>query len=147
MRGLGVWRCQSFATSWWLFLQDVSPASLQDFTLGSTLSVSSLWLSSWNLLLLPTPWPSFIHFSFCQSLYPFHVFCLSILFFLFSLSLVHHNNSLELILFTDLLILPLTQSLFPSLLIMVYLGIVVLAWTSAMMELPSLCGSSIFPWW
>jgi hypothetical protein len=31
-RGLGVWKCRSFASSWWFFLQDVSPASLQDFT-------------------------------------------------------------------------------------------------------------------
>jgi hypothetical protein len=42
MHGLGVWRCWSFASSWWFFLQGVSPASLQDFTLGSTLSASSL---------------------------------------------------------------------------------------------------------
>jgi hypothetical protein len=41
MCGLGVWRCQSFASSWWFFLQDVSPVSLQDFTLGSRLSASS----------------------------------------------------------------------------------------------------------
>jgi hypothetical protein len=33
--GLGVWRCQCFASFWWFFLQGVSPASLQDFTLGS----------------------------------------------------------------------------------------------------------------
>jgi hypothetical protein len=39
---LGVWRCWSFASSWWFFLQGVSPASLQDFTLGSMLSASSL---------------------------------------------------------------------------------------------------------
>jgi hypothetical protein len=39
---LGVWRCQSFASSWWFFLPDVSPSSLQDFTLGSMLSASSL---------------------------------------------------------------------------------------------------------
>jgi hypothetical protein len=38
MCGLGVWQCQSFASYWWFFLQSVSPASLQDFTLGSTLS-------------------------------------------------------------------------------------------------------------
>jgi hypothetical protein len=38
MCGLGVWRSRSFAPSWWFFLQSVSPASLQDFTLGSTLS-------------------------------------------------------------------------------------------------------------
>jgi hypothetical protein len=42
MRGLGVWRSRSFASSWWCFLQSVSLASLQDFTLGSTLSASSL---------------------------------------------------------------------------------------------------------
>jgi hypothetical protein len=36
----GVWR--SFASSLWFFLSGVSPASLQDFTLGSTLSASSL---------------------------------------------------------------------------------------------------------
>jgi hypothetical protein len=38
---LEVWRCQSFACSWWFFLQSVSPVSLQDFTLGGTLSASS----------------------------------------------------------------------------------------------------------
>jgi hypothetical protein len=38
---LVVWRCWSFA-SWWFFLQGVSPVSLQEFTLGSTLSASSL---------------------------------------------------------------------------------------------------------
>jgi hypothetical protein len=38
----GVWRCRSFASSWWFFLLDVSPASLQEFTLGSMLSASSL---------------------------------------------------------------------------------------------------------
>jgi hypothetical protein len=42
MHGLGVWRCQSFASSWWFFLIGVSPASFQEFTLGSTLSASSL---------------------------------------------------------------------------------------------------------
>jgi hypothetical protein len=42
MRRLGVWWCQSFTSSWWFFLQGVSPASLQDFTLGSMLSASSL---------------------------------------------------------------------------------------------------------
>jgi hypothetical protein len=41
MHRLGVWRCQSFA-SWWFFLQSISSESLQDFTLGSMLSVSSL---------------------------------------------------------------------------------------------------------
>jgi hypothetical protein len=40
--GLGVWRCWSFASSWWFFLLGVSTASLQEFTLGSTLSASSL---------------------------------------------------------------------------------------------------------
>jgi hypothetical protein len=39
--GLEVWRSQSFASSQWFFLSGVSPASLQDFTLGSTLSASS----------------------------------------------------------------------------------------------------------
>jgi hypothetical protein len=48
MRGLGVWR-SSFASSWWFFLQGASPASLQDFTLGSMLSASSLYSLSWNL--------------------------------------------------------------------------------------------------
>jgi hypothetical protein len=42
MHVLGVWWCQSFTSSWWFFLQGVSPASLQDFTLESTLSASSL---------------------------------------------------------------------------------------------------------
>jgi hypothetical protein len=42
MRRLGVWRTWSFASFWWFFLQGVSPASLQDFTLGTTLSASSL---------------------------------------------------------------------------------------------------------
>jgi hypothetical protein len=39
---LEVWRGQSFASSWWFCLQGVSPASLQDFTVGGTLSASSL---------------------------------------------------------------------------------------------------------
>jgi hypothetical protein len=42
MHGLGVWRCRSFASSWWFLLPGVSLVSLQDFTLGSTLSASSL---------------------------------------------------------------------------------------------------------
>jgi hypothetical protein len=42
MHGLGVWRCQSFVSSQSFFLKSVSPASVQDFTLGSTLSASSL---------------------------------------------------------------------------------------------------------
>jgi hypothetical protein len=42
MHRLRVWRSQSFASSQWFFLQGVSLASLQDFTLGSTLSASSL---------------------------------------------------------------------------------------------------------
>jgi hypothetical protein len=37
-----VWRGQSFASSWWFCLQGVSPASFQDFTIGSKLSASSL---------------------------------------------------------------------------------------------------------
>jgi hypothetical protein len=37
-----VWRGQSFASSWCFCLQGVSPASLQDFTIGGTLSASSL---------------------------------------------------------------------------------------------------------
>jgi hypothetical protein len=37
-----VWRGQSFASCWWPCLQGVSPASLQDFTLGGMLSASSL---------------------------------------------------------------------------------------------------------
>jgi hypothetical protein len=41
-RGLGVWRSQSFASSQWFFLYSVSPASLQDFSLGGMLSASSL---------------------------------------------------------------------------------------------------------
>jgi hypothetical protein len=51
---LEVWRGQSFACSWWPCLQGVSPASLQDFTLGGTLSASSLLPPSWNLLLAST---------------------------------------------------------------------------------------------
>jgi hypothetical protein len=39
---LEVWRGQSFASSWWFCLQGVSPVSLQDFTIGGTLSASSL---------------------------------------------------------------------------------------------------------
>jgi hypothetical protein len=42
MHSLGVWRCRSFASSWWFFLPGVSPVSLQEFALGSTLSASSL---------------------------------------------------------------------------------------------------------
>jgi hypothetical protein len=42
MHGLGLWRSESFASSWWFFLLGVSPASLQDFTLGGMLSASSL---------------------------------------------------------------------------------------------------------
>jgi hypothetical protein len=42
MHRLEVWRSQSFASSWWLFLWGVSPVSLQDFTLESMLSASSL---------------------------------------------------------------------------------------------------------
>jgi hypothetical protein len=38
---LEVWRGQSFASSQWPCLKGVSPASLQDFTLGDTLSASS----------------------------------------------------------------------------------------------------------
>jgi hypothetical protein len=37
MRCLGVWRSRSFTSFWWFFLQDVPPASRQDFTLGITL--------------------------------------------------------------------------------------------------------------
>jgi hypothetical protein len=37
-----VWRGQSFASSWWPCLQGVSPAFLQDFTVGVTLSASFL---------------------------------------------------------------------------------------------------------
>jgi hypothetical protein len=29
--GLGIWGCQSFASSWWIFLPSVSPASQLDF--------------------------------------------------------------------------------------------------------------------
>jgi hypothetical protein len=43
-----VWRGQSYAFSQWLGLQSVSPASLQDFTIGGSLSASSLYLPSWN---------------------------------------------------------------------------------------------------
>jgi hypothetical protein len=39
---LEVWRGQSFASSRWFCLQGESPASLQDFTIGGTLSASSL---------------------------------------------------------------------------------------------------------
>jgi hypothetical protein len=39
---LEVWRGQSYASSQWLCLQSVSPASLQDFTVGGSLSASSL---------------------------------------------------------------------------------------------------------
>jgi hypothetical protein len=42
MRGLGVWKNRGFASSPWFFLQGVSPASLQDFILGSSLSASFL---------------------------------------------------------------------------------------------------------
>jgi hypothetical protein len=42
MRGLGVWRSRSFASSLWFFLYGVSSVSLQDFILGSMLSASSL---------------------------------------------------------------------------------------------------------
>jgi hypothetical protein len=31
MCGLGVWRCQSFASSWWFFLHGVSPVSSPRF--------------------------------------------------------------------------------------------------------------------
>jgi hypothetical protein len=37
-----VWRGQSFASSLWFCLQSVSPASLQDFTIGGSLSASFL---------------------------------------------------------------------------------------------------------
>jgi hypothetical protein len=37
MRGLEVWRCQSFASSWWYFLPGGSPACLQEFTLVAIL--------------------------------------------------------------------------------------------------------------
>jgi hypothetical protein len=39
---LEVWRSQSFASSRWFCLQSVSAVSLQDFTIGGSLSVSSL---------------------------------------------------------------------------------------------------------
>jgi hypothetical protein len=39
---LKVWKGQSFASSQWFCLQGVSPGSLQDFTIGGTLSASSL---------------------------------------------------------------------------------------------------------
>jgi hypothetical protein len=39
---LEVWRGQSFASSRWFCLQSVSPTSLQDFTIGGSLSASSL---------------------------------------------------------------------------------------------------------
>jgi hypothetical protein len=40
---LGVWRCQSFASSWWLFLTGVSPASQENFYFKELmLSASSL---------------------------------------------------------------------------------------------------------
>jgi hypothetical protein len=42
LRRLEVWRGPSFASSRWFFLQDMSPVSLQDFTIGGTLSASSL---------------------------------------------------------------------------------------------------------
>jgi hypothetical protein len=42
MHGLGVWSSWSSASSWWFFLQGVSTASLQGFTLGSMLSASFL---------------------------------------------------------------------------------------------------------
>jgi hypothetical protein len=42
VHGLGVWRCRSFAVSWWFFLPGVSPVSIQEFTLGSMLPASSL---------------------------------------------------------------------------------------------------------
>jgi hypothetical protein len=38
---LEVWRGQSYASSQWLCLQSVSSASLQDFTIGGSLSASS----------------------------------------------------------------------------------------------------------
>jgi hypothetical protein len=37
-----VWRGQSFASSQWFCLKSVSPASLHDFTIGGSLSASSL---------------------------------------------------------------------------------------------------------
>jgi hypothetical protein len=42
VRRLEMWRGQSFASSRWFCLQGVSPASLQDFTIGGKLSASSL---------------------------------------------------------------------------------------------------------
>jgi hypothetical protein len=48
--GLGVWCCWSFTSSWWFFLQGLCTAPLQDFTLGSMLSASSLLSPSWNPL-------------------------------------------------------------------------------------------------
>jgi hypothetical protein len=42
LRWLEMWRGPSYAFSQWLCLQSVSPASLQDFTIGGTLSASSL---------------------------------------------------------------------------------------------------------
>jgi hypothetical protein len=39
---LEVWRGQNYVSSQWLCLQSVSPASLQDFTIGGSLSASSL---------------------------------------------------------------------------------------------------------
>jgi hypothetical protein len=42
LRLLEVWKGQSFASSLWFCLQGVSPESLQDFTIGGTLSASSL---------------------------------------------------------------------------------------------------------
>jgi hypothetical protein len=42
LRRLEVWRGQSYASSQWLCLQNVSLASLQDFTIGGSLSASSL---------------------------------------------------------------------------------------------------------
>jgi hypothetical protein len=39
---LEVWRGQSFASSQWFCLQDVSPVSIHDFTIGGMLSASSL---------------------------------------------------------------------------------------------------------
>jgi hypothetical protein len=42
LRRLEVWRGQSFASSQWFCLQGVSPVSLQGFTIGGTLSASSL---------------------------------------------------------------------------------------------------------
>jgi hypothetical protein len=39
---LEVWRGQNYASSQWLCLKNVSPVSLQDFTIGGSLSASSL---------------------------------------------------------------------------------------------------------